>query len=111
MTLGIERPTLPLSSAQITILMKPSCGDYLMATLSVEVDIGCKHHCYQGACLLTGAVFAMLNNKIPVLVLSIEEVHSLCRGFGSRFCSQGVTKINCQEEQNLFKYISGTGFI
>lgn len=43
MTVGIERPTLPLSSVQLTILMKPSCGDYLMATLSVEVDIGCKH--------------------------------------------------------------------
>jgi hypothetical protein len=37
MTVGIEQPTVPLSSVP-TILMKPSCGDYLMATLSVEVD-------------------------------------------------------------------------
>ena len=38
MTVGIEQPTVPLSSVKFTILMKPSCGDYLMATLSVEVD-------------------------------------------------------------------------
>lgn len=38
MTVGIEQPTVPLSYVQFTIPMKPSCGEYLMATLSVEVD-------------------------------------------------------------------------